>query len=649
MRKQIFVVAAVIIGSSLHAQEDSTGRLLDEVIMTSNKYPRKQMETGKVVTVIGREQIERSSGRTVNELLNTVVGTTIQGANNNFGTNVTASIRGGSSGNLLFLIDGIPVNDPSVNSNYFDLNLFAIDQIERIEILKGGQSTLYGSDAVNGVINIITRKAGYNKLNVIGGIAGGSYNTFKQNLSVNGRTQKLNYLLGYTHVGSEGFSAAYDETGDGDYDRDGSQQHVVNTRFGYNHSNRLQSYISGTYSYYQADLDAGAFTDEKDHTVTNRNAQVGTGLTYIHKNGTARFNYNFNFIERRYIDDSLFKSSPFLDWSDTYFAGRTHYAELYNTWNKKDWELLAGIDYRLNNMNQTYISGSSFGLYETEPIAATMNQFSPYASFVYKDVRRLNVEVGGRLNLHSEYGSNFSFTLNPSYVIDHKLKLFANLYSAFKTPTLYQLFDGEAGNPELEPEKGIIGETGLEIRPRSGSMFRIVGFYRKTKNVILYSYDPNTFSGFYINASKQKNYGVEAEGELKINDWNLFANYTYTDGETTAAYDGTGVEIGKDTTYYNLYRIPKHAMNLRIGYTGVKNLFIQTQLRVVGEREEFIFGAPSEILDGYAVLDLYSEYNLRKGVKVFVDLKNLTNKRYFDYLGYNSRRFNLMAGVNVIF
>jgi len=289
-----------------------------------------------------------------------------------------------------------------------------------------------------------------------------------------------------------------------------------------------------------------------------------------------------------------------------------------------------------------------FGPYNPPTIAATMHQVSPYASFVYKGIRRLTAEVGARVNFHSEYGSNLSFTLNPSYLIDNKLKLFANLYSAFKTPTLYQLFDWDAGNLELKPERGIIGEVGFEMRAMRESMLRVVGFYRNTNDLVLYTYDPVTFSGLYINASNQKNYGVEVEGELKLGAWTINGNYTYTNGKTRTAYDGTGIALGKDTTYYNLYRIPKHAFNLQVGYQALKDLFVSTQLRVVGDRQEFIFGAPSQTLDAYAVIDLYGEYNLSKGVKVFLDWKNLMNKRYFDYLGYNSRRMNFNFGANLI-
>ncbi len=645
MQKSFFVVAAVLISSQLlQAQEDTTGKSLDEVILTTNKYPKKQSETGKVITVINRQQLERSSGKTLGELLNTIAGTTIIGANNNPGTNQTISLRGASSGNVLILIDGIPANDPSIITNYFDLNLLSIDQVERIEILKGGQSTLYGSDAVAGVINIISRKAGANKFSVNGSMTGGSYNTFKQNVGVNGRTNVINYAAGYTHLNSDGFSAAHDKNGAGDFDKDGFNQHVVNARLGIKLNNRLQANFFSTYSYYLTDLDASAFTDEKDYSVKNDNVQGGAGLVYNHKQGSLRFNYSFNYVERDYSDDSIFKSSPYVDWSKSRYIGRTHYAELYNNRIWKQWELLTGIDYRLHNTDQFYFSSGMFGPYSTA-LNAKMNQLSPYASLVYKN-NGFTGELGGRWNNHSEYGSNFTFTFNPAYLINKKVKVFANLYSAFKTPTLYQLFDPSAGNAELEAEKGIIGEAGAEFFGGQSFFFRLVGFYRHTKDAIVYTFNPSNFESKYFNVSKQKNYGAEAEVSYNVGKLTATANYTYTDGETTSKYDGTGSPIGKDTTYYNLYRIPKHAINLNIGVQATKALFVSAQLRSVSKREEFIYGGSPETLDAYTTIGLYGEYKFSGLFKAFIDLKNITDKEYFDIRGYNSRKFNFTAGLN---
>ena len=646
MKNKFFVATAVLISSMTHAQ-DTSNNVLDEVVVTSNKYARKQSETGKIITVITKQVIEKNQGKSIGELLNTVAGTTIIGANNNLGTNNTASIRGASAGNTLILLDGIPLTDPSVNNNYFDLNYFPIDQIERIEILKGGHSTLYGSDAVAGVINIISKKALGDKININGSLTGGSYNTFKQTIGLSRTTGNHDYSVNYTHLSSKGFSNAYDSSKTAAFDKDGFDQHVADARLGFKIGKKWRADVYGSYSYYKTDLDAAAFIDEKDYNVKNDNVRIGTGLTYKHNKGSLRINYNFNYVERDYLDDSTFKSSPYLDFWASNLIGRTHYAEVYNNWKWDYFELLAGGDYRLNNTYQFYFSTGPFGPYNTA-WKAKMNQVSPYASVICK-LDNFTGEVGARINIHSEYGTNFTYTVNPSFLIGNKIKIFVNLYSAFKTPTLYQLFDPSAGNKDLEPERGITGETGIELTPNKSFRFRIAGFYRKTNDAILYTYSPSTFISKYLNASEQKNYGIETELGYTTGKLSITANHAYTDGETTAAFDGTGAPISKDTTYYNLYRIPKHAINLNAGYQFTKSFYVSSSFRYVSKREEFVYGAAPEPLKAYATVDLYGEYKFPKNLRIFIDLKNITDTEYFDLLGYNSRKFNFTGGLLINF
>jgi vitamin B12 transporter len=158
-------------------------------------------------------------------------------------------------------------------------------------------------------------------------------------------------------------------------------------------------------------------------------------------------------------------------------------------------------------------------------------------------------------------------------------------------------------------------------------------------------YNPLTYESKYLNASEQKNYGLESELSYEFGKFSINANYAYTDGETTAAYDGTGTPIGKDTTYYNLYRIPIHAVNINAGFQFAHSLYLSSTFRYVGKREEFIYGAAPAPLDTYATVDLYGEYKFRKRARIFIDLKNITDKEYFDLLGYNSKRFNFTGGV----
>lgn len=644
MKRHFFVLAAVILSSQLQAQ-DSTSKILDEVVMTSNKNSQKQTETGKVFTIISRQQLEKNSGKTLGEVLNTIAGTSIIGSSNVPGTNQTISIRGSSAGDVLILVNGIPLNDPSVISNYFDLNFFSIDETERIEILKGGQSTLYGSDAVSGVVNIITRATG-KTMRVNGNFTAGSYNTLKQSIGLGKHDDKTGFTLNYTHLSSNGFSAANDKMKTGTFDKDGIDQHAVNAGLFFNISKKLKAAFSGTYSFYKTDLDAAAFTDEKDYTVKNNNKQAGAGITYSLGKGIIRLNYNFNRTERNYLDDSVHKSSPYVDYSKSNYTGRTHFAELYGNWKTKQVELLAGIDYRLNNTGQDYFSTGPFGPYAPPVLHAEMNQFSPYVSLLYKNENGFNAELGGRWNKHSEYGSNFTFTFNPFYLIERKAKIYGNLYSAFKSPTLYQLFDPSAGNKNLSPEKGMIAEAGAEIFSVKNFWARLTAFYRNTEDAIIYTFNPSNFSSLYLNAAEQTNYGAELEVQYTAGKVTASGNYTYTDGKTTASFDGTGTPIGKDTTYFNLYRIPRNTFNINVGVQTTKAIYYSVALRSVSKREEFVYGANPEIMPAYFTIGVYGEYKFGKTTKLFLDLKNITGQQYFDILGYNSRKFNFTTGVS---
>jgi len=653
MKKTIFMVAAVLISGPLLCQtfEDSiitTAEYhLDGVIVTAHKTVQRQATTGKVMNVILRSQLEQSAGRTIMEVLNTVPGISINGANNNLGTNQTVNIRGASAGNALILIDGIPVNDPSVITNYYDLNLIPIDQVERIEILKGGQSTLYGSDAVAGVINIITKKAARKHFAINGGISGGSYATWRNHIGISGTHSKVIYNLQYSDVFSDGFSAAYDSTGKKNFDKDGFRQHVLSGSLYWKMGKRWVAKIHGQYSSYKTDVDAAAFTDDKDFTSGSTNWQGGAGLSYKLLDGDIHLNYLYNKVTRTYTDDSTDRSNAFAYYSDSKYEGVTHFAELYGNYKWDVVELLAGFDFRSTRTNQDYFSFGPFGPYSSslKDTAAHLWQLGPYASVILKNEEGLTIEAGIRWNYHSEYGSNFTYTFNPCYLIDNKLKLFGNIYTAFKAPTLYQLFDQFAGNKDLKAEKSFVSEAGAEYFFRPGVRTRLVYFYRNTKDAIQFLLtDPTFFTFQYRNVNRQKNHGIEWEGSYTAGRWQFDANYTYTAGKTISGYDETGTSMGKDTTYNNLYHIPKNVFNLSIG-VYVKKFNFKLQFKTVGKRLEPVYAAAPKTLNDYYTIDFYTGYDFKK-LRLFLDLRNISNQQYFDILGYNSKKFNFMAGLS---
>lgn len=645
MQRHFFVGAALVLSTLLHAQQDST--YLQEVVVTANKYEKKQSQTGKVVSVISSEMLRQSGGRSLGELLNQVAGVTAPGANNNLGSNQTINIRGGAAGNALILLDGIPVNDPSVISNYFDINLLSVDQIERVEILKGGQSTLYGSDAVSGVVNIISKKAAQatTKPAMNAAFSGGSFGTLRSSLGISGQQKKLDYLLQLSTISSQGFSAATDTTQAANFEKDDYRQQTARLQVGYKTGAHSRLTLNNLYSRYKTSLDAAAFVDEKDFTADNTNKLSGIGWQLKKENTILQLNYQYNEVERAYLDDSSYRSSSFVNFVKSNYTGITHFAEIYLSKKTGTFEILAGIDYRKHQTTQSYWSTGPWGPYAPPDLNASFDQLSPYGSLVFTR-GSLSIEGGSRFNQHSVYGSNVTYTFNPVYRINPNTKLFANLYSAFKAPTLYQLFDPGAGNAALEPEKGAIQEIGLEWINGRAFRGRIVGFNRESNGTIIYSYNPATWSGQYINASTQRNYGAEIETQLAINRCTIRANYAYTNGRIEGRYSGTGTALTKDSSYFNLYRIPKHALNISASFSHGQWLYTLSA-RAVTNRQEFIYGAAPVLMPGYATFDLYGEYRFKKinGLRAFADLRNLTDTRYEELRGYTARGFTLMAGL----
>ena len=646
MKKKIFIAAAVLFSSQAYAQNllqkkstDST-KNLDEVVVTATKLPLKQSQTGKVITIIGKEQIEKSAGKTVVQLLNEQAAITINGAYNNAGSVQTLFTRGASSGRTLVLIDGIPVNDPSMINGEFDLNFLSINDVERIEICKGAQSTLYGSDAIGGVINIITEKKDIDKLvNVKATSIYGSKNTFRGNLQLYGKAGKLSYTARYAKISTKGFSSAYDSTGNLNFDNDGYNGDSVNAAIQYQviPSLSLKSFIQ--YSKYKADIDAGVFADEKDYTINNNTLSSGLGVYYKKGIVSITGNYQYRQLGRKYLNDST-DTPGFTTYEDNQYNGRTQYIELYSSIVAAKWlTVLAGGDYRWTNMHQHYYAESAFGPYEPPVFDSSLHQTSFYTSLFFSALqKKLNIEIGGRTNKHSRYGNNSTFTFNPSYNITKNWRVFGSIASAYKAPSIYQVFDAYSGNLDLQAEKSVNYELGFQ-QTHKKIKSRIVYFHRDIKNGIDYDY----INYKYFNFVKQSVNGLELElSVIPVKNLNITANYTFLSGdEQTQSRKST-----KDSSYNYLLRRPKNSFNMNVGYQFVNNLFVSINAKAVGSRYDVGGYQKDDVqLDAYFLLGAYVEYKYKSHLKFFADAQNITNKKFFDLRGFNSIPCMINAGI----
>jgi vitamin B12 transporter len=290
-------------------------------------------------------------------------------------------------------------------------------------------------------------------------------------------------------------------------------------------------------------------------------------------------------------------------------------------------------------MNQQYYSLSSFGPYSSSFNDTSMHQTSFYTSLFFTALnKKLNIEIGGRTNNHSRYGNNATYTFNPSYSIDKNWRLFGSIASGFKAPSIYQLFEAYSGNKDLQPEKSVNYEFGVQ-QTHDAISSRIVYFHRDIKNGIDYDY----VNYKYFNFVKQLVDGIEMELSVKpFKNLSITANYTYINGdEQTQSRKSTN-----DTTYSYLLRRPKHNFNLNTGYQFCKNIYASITAKSVSRRYDVGgYQKADVLLKQYFLLSAYAEYKYKSSVKFFADFQNITNKKFFDLRGYNAMPFLINGGV----
>lgn len=617
-------------------KKDSTAKQLNEVIVTATKYPVKQNETGKCVTIITKEELEKSSAKTLGQILNEQAGITVNGALNNTGSIQSVYMRGAASGRTLITIDGIPVSDPSTPGNEFDINLISPDNIERIEILKGAQSTLYGSDAIAGVINIITTGDVKKPFNLRATVAGGNYGTYKGNLQVYGKADQLTYSVKYARLRTDGFSSAYDSSKKGNFDRDDYTGDALTGNLAWSPTQELTVKGFAQYSRYKTGIDAGAFSDAKDYYSTSKNWLFGGGFVYKLPNVTLNGNYRYGTVKRTNLEDSVYGQPYYMDQ----FNGKTQYAELFsNTSLGRGLTLLTGADYRYASMHDTSVSISSFGTYPGSFKDTSVSQTSMYESLFYNSSFGLNVELGGRLNTHSRYGSNYTYTFNPSFLLSRSVRLYGSIATGYKAPSLYQLYSSY-GSPDLQPETSLNYEGGVQY---NNAVFnsRVTYYYRKIKSGLAFDY--NVYK--YFNASRQKAQGIEWENKVQLTrQLSLTANYTWLKSSEEIEDRITF----KDTTYKYSLRRPEHTINATLGLQATRQIFISVSGHYESKRYDVGGYQVADVpLDSYFILNGYAEYRPLKRLKFFADAKNITNKKFFTIFGYNSIPFMITGGVTL--
>lgn len=642
------IIGALLIASIFQSQANgqsaepaiSDSLELDRVVITASKIPQSQRETTKPVQIIDRAEIDQNSGRDLSQILNQQSGIRV---NDSYGAPSNSRIlymQGSAATNTLILMDGLAINDPSGPGGLFDLRLLSTDNIEQIEILKGSQSTLYGTDAIAGVINIITRDGSTQPITGNGQVSYGSYNTLNGSLGVNGSVSpSVKYNLNYRRESSDGFSAAANPGDTGSFDDDGFNTDSFYGKVDLSPAESLTISPFLKYSSYDGDYDSDAFQDAENEFALK---MLNPGLQIEYNADDLRINggYNYTHTDRSFVTEG----------GENEFEGRFHNADLYGNYTLSDQlQVLAGFNYQdfvipesegeemdgQGNMAQVTIPGRNAQI------------LSPYATLYLKELSGFSAELGYRLNNHSEYGSNSTFSFAPSYAVTEQVKLFGAVTTGFKAPTLDELFGQFGANPDLNPQKSLYMNAGVEAYLLNQSLKLSAQYFnREVDNLIIYA------NNGYINRDRQNDDGIELSADWIItNRFTAGGWFNYLDGEIT-----TLGEDGQETPESNLIRRPANSFGLNAGYQATDQFRIRIDGEYNGERTDLFFNpdnnfASEEItLKAYTLVNLYAEYKLLdRQVTLFGDVKNLFNSDFTEVYGFNTMGTAVKGGARINF
>ncbi|MBI3718797.1 MAG: TonB-dependent receptor [Sphingobacteriales bacterium] len=709
MKRKFLLVTAVIISSQLHSQQDSTqSKTLEEVTVTSSRSEKKLLDAARSVTVITANDIKKLPYQNLADLLSRSEGIYIPGALQTPGSLQTIGLRGANSNQTLVMIDGIKISDPTSPDNVLDFSEISLINVERIEIVRGSHSTLYGSSAIGGVINIITKQNG--KKGFSGDISS-RIGTFGKKTSDFTNHAFINYTdKSGVYANAEvldtrvnGLNATVDTLSASKpklNERDNFWKSDIVGKAGFR-NNKVDAYVSYKNVYQKADIDDGAYQDDDNRTIRFKRDIITYGSQYNFNSSTSlKYIGGYTNMLRKDRDDST-KIGGVSDYTFTsgQYSGRNWNNELQFNWKNNNWNIVSGAGLVKEKMTlETYFAYNSpfYSFDGTSKIdSVSSNTTFAYAHADWKQKAgngTFNLGFGGRYNHHNRFGNYVTFELNPSYKFSDKVLVYAALTSGFNAPSLYQLYSPNQdftsgitrGNKNLQPEKSLSAELGIKLAPTKNISATISGFRTQVKDAIEYVYLWNgqtpvnnlsymdAYGDTYLNIGKTIVYGVELtfnaaiskqfavavnatilDGKLKYNNNDIDKNKTQNN---YVQLYSNGLFLDKSATVQKLVRRPSTA-NLSLIYKPCKQLRIIADYRFVGGRQDVYYddalgpyGALGRNkLSSYSLVNLSANYQALKNLSLQLQLNNLFDESYMELAGYTSRRRGFVLGANFSF
>jgi len=587
---------------------------IEEIVVTATRTERAVDTLGSAVTVLGEQQVERSGARLVMELLEQVPGLYAYQAGGPGGA-TNLRIRGADSDHTLVLIDGVRVNDVGSAQGDFDFSSLLTTGIERIEVVRGPQSAVWGSDAIGGVINIITKRGEAGLQGAVEAEAG-SYNTRRLGGSLRGGGDAGSFALSANALTTDGFSRVAERLGA--TEDDGSDSWTLTGRGDYRYSERWATEAAFHASSVDAESDPSIFGAVDGEAGADKSVYSGRLTQRFDPESFDNTGHDFTLFAQR-TQREFFDATAAVPRSDC--DGSSAGFEYQGTADFEQVSVLAGLRYQRDSAEHTR-SGPGTVI---EQFDADFDTGSVFAQAEFAGSGGFNATVGSRLDDFEVGGAHVTWRIAGSYLrAGSGTRLRASYGTGAKAPTLYQsFFDGPEpifgsiliGNQELEVEESRGYDLAVEQRLFDEKLMLSAGYYRQDiENLIEFEIDFATFTSTYVNIAEVETSGWELEARWQPAD-SLGLSATYT---TTEARDQSN---GLD-----LARTPEAQGSLRVDFGTTESLYLGAQLVYVGE--QFNRSRERDPLDSWVRVDLDGTWQASDALQLFARVENLFDEDY---------------------
>lgn len=605
--------------------------LTEDTLLTPDRTESPRSLVGSSVTVISREQIQRSGQRTVLNVLRRVPGLNIVQSGGP-GQTTSAFMRGANSNHTKVLLDGVPLNDPTANRAFNFANL-TLDNVERIEVLRGPQSTLYGSNAIGGVINVITRRGSGPAHGTVSAYSG-SFDTWNTSASISGGDDVFYYSFAGSYFETDGFSTGSRSPGnveDDGYLTDtfsGRLGAVVNDDFDIDYTFRYQGAST------QFDPTVGGIPQDGPDSSKYESFFMRLQMRQTSFDDMVEQKLGFNYTN--YNRHSFLSGFGFFAQQFNGDTRKIDYQANLNVWDDGDIAdvFTVGAEY----LQEDSLTANTFS---PAPLFRTINDRSAYIQNRLVVMDNLSVTAGARWDYYSSVGSAKTYRTASRYILpDEVTSVHASLGTGFHAPTVNQLFDF-GGNPMLRPEESKGWDIGVERELIDEVLTVDATYYRNDINNLIV-FDFTTFALQNVDAATTT--GVELTGDLVVTEtMNVSANYTYAD--STGRDPNSGVIT-------SLLRRPNHTFSVTVDQSFLDDrahLFFG--LTQVGQRTDVnpVFGGAPILLDNYIVGNLSLQYLVSDDVRLFARVDNVFDEDYEEINGFQTPRVSAYAGFEVMF